>query len=142
MTPCKLLCRGHDLDWTALNGMLQKSRLPGTAAEGPSQPQVLQAGGASVPQTPGLPLRAASDRHDSASSSIETRNPFVPEAPQAHKLPTLGRLGAAGSMPVYSYRKATPLPSCPVSFQLPHLTGLPRPLKIDASWLNCMMAHS
>ena len=133
---CKLLCRGHDLDWTALNGMLQRSCLPATAAEGPSQPQVLQAGSRSTPQTPGLPLRAASDQHDSASSSIETRNPSAPAVPQAPKLPTLGRLGAAGSMPVYSYRKPTPLPSCPVSAHHPHLLGLSWPLSFPASWLE------
>ncbi len=84
-------------------------------------------------RTSGLPLRAASDQHDSASSSIETRSPFVPEAP---KLPTLGRLGAAGSVPVYSYRKATPLPSCPVSSHLHQPPNHSRPLTGAAPWLG------
>ena len=141
-TPCKCLCRGHDLDWTALNGMLQKSRLSYTAAEASIQSQELRARIGSVAQTPGLPLRAASDQHDSASSSIETRSPFVPEAPQALKVPTLGRLGAAGSMPVYTYRKAMPLPSSPVSSHLPHPPGLLWPLNFPASWPECTLSHS
>ena len=140
---CELLCRGCcDLDWTALKGVLQKSRSADTTAEGPAQPHQLRVRSGPSRQTPGLPCKAASHPHDSASSSIESRYPSAPEAPEAPEAPklhTLGRLGTAGSMPVYSYRKATPLPSCPVSTHTPRLPSLFGP--IDFCYISATFAE-
>ena len=61
-------------------------------------------------------------RHDSASSSIEVcrGNSGVPTTLRTPRVPALGKLGVASSLPVHSYCKPVPAPSCPVSPYCPH----------------------
>ena len=104
-------CRLQSIDWKVLRCSLQTTR----SADAPDvdvrlPPQYL------VSDTPANSfLRMASGRrHDSASSSIETRRPTVPVSPRTPKVPVLGKMGTAGSLPVYSYHKPAAEPSCPV----------------------------
>lgn len=104
-------CRHQSIDWKVLRCSLQTTR----SADAPDvdvslPPQYL------VRDTPANSFlqMVSGGRHDSASSSIETRRPAVPASPRTPKLPVLGRMGTAGSLPVYSYHKPAAEPSCPV----------------------------
>ena len=112
-------CRDQQLDWKALRCSLQKSRSADTPAFDPVHPT--QALMSNVPFSSGLSINWTA-RHDSASSSIEPRrdNLGVPTSPRTPRVPTLGKLGVAGSLPVYSYCKPAPAPSCPVSPHCPN----------------------
>ena len=104
-------CRDQSVDWTALRSSLQKARsvdIP--IMDAPGHPQALNQ---DTPASSMLQM-VHSGRHDSASSSIEPRRQSVPVSPRTPKVPALGKMGTAGSLPVYSYQKPLPEPSCPV----------------------------
>ena len=109
-TTCAV-CRDQSLDWKAIRRSLPKARsADAVAVEGPLPVQNLIH---DVPSTSFLRM-ASSERHDSASSSIESRRLPVPASPRTPKVPVLGKMGTGGSLPVYSYNAPAPEPSCPV----------------------------
>lgn len=112
-------CRDQQVDWKALRCSLQKSLSANTAAIDPVQPA--QALMRNTPMSSGLSI-VWTARHDSASSSIEVcrGNSGVPTTLRTPRVPALGKLGVAGSLPVHSYCKPVPAPSCPVSPYWPH----------------------
>jgi len=104
-------CRDQSVDWKTLRSSLQKARsadIPFLDASG-----LPQAFNQDTPASSMLQI-VQGGRHDSASSNIEPRRHFVPVSPRTPKVPALGKMGTAGSLPVYSYQKPLPAPSCPV----------------------------
>ena len=116
-------CRSQKIELAVSRGSLPKSRSADNSHLAP--PPSLHSKGGHVPicnlmsKVPDTTWAVAPERHDSASSSMELRQgPALPGSP---RLPVLGKLGTAGSMPVFLQHRPPTAPSCPVSTAPVHL---------------------
>ncbi|CAK0731931.1 hypothetical protein CVIRNUC_000062 [Coccomyxa viridis] len=113
-------CRSQKIKLAVCQGGLPKSRSADTSHLAP--PPSLHGAGGHAPtrnlltQGSDMAWAVAPERHDSASSSMEFRQgPAVPGSP---RLPVLGKMGTAGSMPVFLQHRPPTAPSCPEFLRL------------------------
>ena len=120
-------CRSQKIELAVCQGGLPKSQSADTSHLAP--PPSLHSKGGHAPtrnlltQGSDVAWAVAPERHDSASSSMEFRQ--GPAMPGSSRLPVLGKMGTAGSMPVFLQHKSPTAPSSPVRTAPAHLPTCP-----------------